>query len=294
MDSQVVIGILLNLFILLVILQKYDKEKSVHSGDVMRIAMNRSNIILTLVLNSSLFCFIFLPGVYNTLSVYFFLLILYSMGSSLYLTAIFCFFLFIKIVPFRSSILALVKRKVTLVIPWLVVAVEVFSFCCSFLSFLFSAVKKEVYTNSSAVPSSSITNDRRLVYLLTVALFFMPYILMAMTTILAVGSLLLHTHKMKMMKMASPINTGTYTRTVYKMISFFICHTLFCLVLFLACFSGLIGGDPSFSAIQMIMFLLLPANSLIIIYSNNKLRNAWKMMIVCHLQSLFNITDGVQ
>ncbi|XP_073490777.1 taste receptor type 2 member 4-like [Aquarana catesbeiana] len=272
-------GIFMNLFILIVILQKFQKEKSTRPGDKIRAASIVSNIFLTLVLIPSAFGQIFLFRVYRILSIVLNLLALYSISSSLYLTAVFSFFLFIKIVQFKSDILGWAKRKVALVIPLLVVAVEVFSFCSSFLILLFFDINGGAHTNSSAALTDDGNRGGSLdgqMLALTLGLFLVPYFIMAMTTISAAGSLMVHSYKMKK---TGTVNTEAYKKSVYRMMVFFTFHTIFSFVSCLVYSPGLTG--PWFWTVLTFLHLLSPAHSLYIIYSKPKLRNAWKMMIDC-------------
>ncbi|KAM5152767.1 taste receptor type 2 member 8-like [Mantella aurantiaca] len=277
----VVTGISMNLYILNVILKKAFQKKCVQSGDAIRAAMIGSNIFLTIMLVLGFFSYVLLPEAYHTLSFLVLLFSIYGISSSLYLTAVFCFFLFIKIVQLKSGVLAWVKRKVSFVFPRFVVAVEVFSFCCSFLSFLVDSIHRDIPKNSSAVSTANLIGKGlggQMVFVL-LTLFLVPYVLMAMTTILTAGSLVLHSHKMR--SVAGSVSTKAYKNTVCKIIAFFISHTLFCFVIFFAYFSGLFIEDPRYWAILMMAYILCPANSVILIYSNNKLRRTWKRMIAC-------------
>ncbi|XP_040211617.1 taste receptor type 2 member 8-like [Rana temporaria] len=275
-----VTGIFMDLFILFVILQKGCRKKAIHSGDVIRTAIIISNIFVIVMMISSLFCFLFLSTVYHIIYKVIDVFTMCSISSSLYLTAIFSSFLFIKIAQFKSGVLAWVKRKVGLVIHWLVVAMEVISFICSLLSFLIFNIGGQVSTNNSTVSlgqAIAYRNLRAPVKGLIVASYLVPYFVMALTTISASGSLILHSHKMKK---TATVNTEAYKRAVYRMMLFFTFHTLFSLFILLVYF---VENDDLWKwVVLIIMFLLFAVHSLIIIYSSEKLRNIWKTTIGCN------------
>ncbi|KAG8550192.1 hypothetical protein GDO81_027799 [Engystomops pustulosus] len=272
-------SIVLSFFILVVILCDWQKTRHVRSRDRIQVALNSSAVLFTIVSTFNSFPDIlqtkFLQNwssknLVNVFSVY-------SMCSCSWLTALLCFFYFIKVVNVQRGFLVWVKMKIASIVPWQIFAVELVSLVTSSLSLLLYRPPQVLHRNESIIEQSHQSLEiRALVADGIFLLICLPFVLSFITTIITVGFLMLHIQKMKDTMTLGDINLNMYRRVIHKMLHFLVLYSVFYLSMFFYHSEVFAPYSLGYWIDLFLIFLFSPAQAFLHILDNPKLRSSWR------------------
>ncbi|XP_018429672.1 PREDICTED: taste receptor type 2 member 8-like [Nanorana parkeri] len=131
---EMCIGMFSGLFIVGTILKDIFKGQRMSTGDKIILSLSCSNICLLIMTftSASASYFPFNPDVYTVCTIN--ALVFYGRTSCSWLTTCLCFFYFIKITQLKSSFLSLLKKKIDVLIPWMILVIEALCLGSSFFS----------------------------------------------------------------------------------------------------------------------------------------------------------------
>ncbi|XP_056392715.1 taste receptor type 2 member 8-like [Hyla sarda] len=285
LSFEVCVSIFINMFITFVIVHDYYLKKSLTSLQKILVALNASSIFFIIVSSFNVFSNLLLPEFSETLSysmtmtVFF----IYSMCSSTYLTAILCFYYFIKVVNVQRGFLVWIKKEIGSLVHWQIVVAKLFSLVNSLLSLLLFTSHHLPVTNGSFIPLNSATlekssvDDNILKFLLI--MISLPLLCTAITILLTVGFLKFHSDKMEKAQTSGEAGLTLYKRVIYKMLRFLVLYSVFYLVMFLYYFNVFAAYSPGYYINLMLMFLFTPTQSALHILDNQYLRSPWREMV---------------
>ncbi|XP_073416713.1 taste receptor type 2 member 8-like [Dendrobates tinctorius] len=287
LSAEVFVSITINLYILFVVLCDWKRKKHLKSRDKIQVALNVSGTILTIVTASNLFPDILQTALFNTwysknignlFSIYY-------MCSSSWLTAVLCFFYFIKVVHVQQGFLIWMKMNVGSIIPWQILVGKLMSLMTCILSLFFYTPPQVLPMNNSTthpfIHSPEETPYNSVVGVSIFALICVPFLLSFIATILTVGFLKLHIKKMKDTMTSGDINLTLYKSVVHKMARFLVLYSVFYLAMFFYHYSIFAPYSPGYWITLILIFLFNPAQAFLHIWDNPKLRSSWKEMSGC-------------
>ncbi|XP_056392749.1 taste receptor type 2 member 8-like [Hyla sarda] len=282
---EVIVGFLFSFFIIIFLYVKVFQKKNMMTYIKILIPLNVSNISFTCMLAFNFIIGFLWPEAYTktiviqTLSY----MTLYSITSSLWLSAVLCVFYFMKIVPSQPGVLITLKRRIDAVVLWLIILSEVVSLAGSFLSLLPSH-SQTIQRNSSITTSELMeeTKAKSLKFVIIVLLLnSLPFLVIIMTTIGSIGLLSLYNHQVQKNVMTTSGNTRVrdYGAAIQTMIGLLVFYVLLFLCIILSMLNVFSYWDIGYWLCVIFVFsntTILPA---LLIYGNPGLKEAIKQMI---------------
>ncbi|XP_075141489.1 taste receptor type 2 member 39-like [Leptodactylus fuscus] len=281
------VSIVIHMFIMFCLLNDYYLKKKFTSVQKMHILLNISGTLFIVVSTLHVISNNLQPEFFSTTyyNVVFTLLLINSLCSSSWLTAVLCFYYFIKIVNVQRGFLGWMKKKISSVVHWLIVVVMVFSFFNSLTSLFLYTSHHLPPTNSSVLLSTSVTSEQTsindVIAKFILLMIFIPLVSTELATLLTVGFLKIHSHKMKSTKTSGESSLTLYKEVVYKMIRFLVLYSVYYLIIFLYYFSVFPIHSAGYYINLMLMFSFTPVQFVVHTLDNHNLRNTWKEMIGC-------------
>ncbi|XP_040211644.1 taste receptor type 2 member 40-like [Rana temporaria] len=277
---EAIVGLCCNAFVILSLTFSGFKGTNRAPCNYILIALNVSTMFYTISLSVNLlinmfwpsFNAIFITSVLNYLN-------FISITSGSWLTAVLCFFYYIKILQFQSRFLSWMKMKIDRMIPWFILIVEI---VCLLESFTASYIFNQDLPKNSTIAATEVTSEYqklRLKFMIVVLAVTAPPILIAiMATAASAVSLKLHSHRME-------ANTGHTNGKDYQSAV----QTMACLVVFYALIGLamiLLGQDIfadktlAYWICLVILFSFSMVQSGLLINGNPKLKEAWRKMFI--------------
>ncbi|XP_073502354.1 taste receptor type 2 member 4-like [Phyllobates terribilis] len=287
LSVEVFVSIIINLYIFFVILCDWKRKKHLKSRDKIQVALNVSGTILTIVTASNFFSDILQTGFFKTWNSKNIanLFSIYYMCSSSWLTAVLCFFYFIKVVHVQQGFVIWVKANIGSIIPWQILVVKLVSLATCSLSLFFYTPPQVLPINNSItnpfIHSLEITPYNAVVGGYIFGLICVPFVLSFIATILTVGFLKLHIKKMKDTMTSGDINLTLYKSVIHKMVRFLVLYFVFYLAMFFNHYSIFAPYSCGYWIIFILIFLFNPTQAFLHILDNPKLRSSWKEMLAC-------------
>ncbi|XP_056392743.1 taste receptor type 2 member 40-like [Hyla sarda] len=282
---EVIVGFLFSFFIIIFLSVIGFQKKNMMTYVKILIPLNVSNISFTFFLASNFIIGFLWPELLtktyliHTLSY----MTMYSITSSLWLSAVLCVFYFMKIVPSQPRVLTTLKRRIDAVVLWLIIMAEVVSLGEGFLSMLISNISTN-QRNSSITMSEFIDkiNAQSVnVFLIVLLLNFLPFLVIIMTTIGSAGLLSLYNHQIQKNMTTTSGNTRVrdYGAAIQTMIGLLVFYVLLLLCMSLSMLNVFSYLDIGYWLCVIFLFsntTILPA---LLIYGNPGLKEAIKQMI---------------
>ncbi|XP_073416714.1 taste receptor type 2 member 40-like [Dendrobates tinctorius] len=296
LSFEALVSMVINVFIEFVVLRDYYTKRSLTPTQKILAALNISSFFFVVVSSFNVFCNIQMPNFSRSsyYNVIFTLLFIYCMCSGSLLTAVLCFYYFIKVVNVQRGYLGWVKKKISSIVPWQITLVKLFSFANSLLGLLLFAPKQLSSTNNSLIVSTSETSEQPYVgYNYNIAkilsfMTFLPLFCTALSTLLTVGFLKLHSRKVKNTQISGEASLALYNSVIYRMMRFLLLYFVFYLVTLLYYFSAFSPHSPGYYINLMLMFFITPTQSVLHILDNQDLRRSWMRMVGWIIQGCVN------
>lgn len=283
-------GILSNFFI--IFLHFFKHRESVSGSDKIIVALSFSNACFASIAFTNIFIFYFWPLMFVThhLALVMFFIIIFIFTTSSWLTASLCFFYYVKIKTFTSSIMSHLKMKVSSLVPWMIFVSVVLSCFSPSLTIVQLLVDKDpsgeipafhsINVSQSYTTSSGVFRDT--LYSLFIC-SFIPFLISAVTTASTAFSLLLHRLKLRKKKTPSSSNhhVKKYQYTIRILIRLLIFYAMIYVVLFLFYFNIFAAYSIGFWGFLVIMCSYSLTQSVLLSLATKKLKQAW--MKIFHL-----------
>ncbi|XP_063285678.1 taste receptor type 2 member 39-like [Pelobates fuscus] len=270
------VGIFLNGFIWFVNFMDFMKNTNISSNNKILLALSVANMVNVICSISGIF-------LHGSNSVYYYFIfsyvLMFSFASSSWLTACLCFLYFIKIINFRVGFLAQIKLQIDVKVPWLIVVVEVVSFCTSFLFLLAfnDDEDQELFNNTSNILSANPTSGRIISVSKYLIIIFVnnctPFLIITITTFCTIGFLRLHVRSMK--KSDGNTNLESHQTAAKTMRRFLLFYLIFYLEIFIYTFGNTTHNALWYHIHIVLVFIFTPVQSGLLILTNVRLKEVW-------------------
>ncbi|NXH24839.1 TA2R9 protein, partial [Myiagra hebetior] len=280
-------GMWINAFIICVLCIAWVKKKTLNSSEK-----------ILLLLGCSRFCYLCLSWVYYFLSkIYPYYLYAHHIlqllqgaysffnCSNLWVSGCLCVFYCIKIANFRNRFFIFLKVNIDRIVPWLLLASEIFSLVIGILVYniIDKAVCKNLnFTCQGRLWKATIGIEEHLfaVHFLTGFVYTTSFMAVIFSAVFLLFSLWRHKRKMQTNSMNS-LSMDAHIRAMKSILSFFIMYSINFMSLILA----LIYSTKHQKHVMFLVYLIQHAfpgvHSLILIFSNPKLEKTLLRILSC-------------
>ncbi|XP_063309053.1 taste receptor type 2 member 41-like [Pelobates fuscus] len=208
-------------------------------------------------------------------------MLMFTYTSTYWLTACLCFLYFIKIINFRVGFMARIKLQIDVKVPWLIVVVEVVSFCTSFLFLLAfpdgedQGVSKNTSNILSANPTSGRNMDISMYFYIVLFNTCPPFLIMIITTFCTIGFLRLHVRTMKKTDgKFGNTNQESHQTAANTMIRFLVFYLMFYVNTLVFTFGNITLNSFWYHIELVLAFSFTPVQSFLLILANIRLKEA--------------------
>ncbi|XP_056392716.1 taste receptor type 2 member 14-like [Hyla sarda] len=240
-------------------------------------SLNISNVFFTVSNATFLFITILWPYFYSVSFLFYFLFYMATCTttSSAWLTAILCFFYFMKIIPSRPGVLMDMKNKIGAIVWKLILMVGIFSLGGSFLSMLISLPKlneRNSTMNDIEILEENIKQQKKLINIIMM-LNYLPLITVVVTTVASTWILKVYDGQMKK-NSGTLVNTNVkgYRKAVHTMIGFLIFYVLLSITVIIISLDIFVSRSVGFCICSMVLLSFPTGQSTLLIYSNSGLK----------------------
>ncbi|KAM8813456.1 taste receptor type 2 member 40 [Rhynchonycteris naso] len=280
---ECIIGIIGNGFIATIHRAKWARHRRLPVGDCILWMLSFSRLLLQLwmMLENTHSLLLQVDYIQNTVYAPFKAVVMFLNYSNLWLTAWLTIYYCLRIANFTHPLFSVTKRKVPVLMPWLLRLSLLVSLC---LSFPFSNDVFTVYMNSSIpIPSSNSTkkyffeiNVVNLVLLYNLGIFISLIVFVLATTLLII-SLKRHTLHINSSAMGSRDPSMEAHMGAIRAISYFLILYSFNAAALLLSMSKVFNANSSWDILCKIVMAAHPAgHSVLLISCSPGLRRAWK------------------
>ncbi|XP_073416604.1 taste receptor type 2 member 8-like [Dendrobates tinctorius] len=291
LSLETIYGVSTNAYIILFLSYYYVRRLDRSVSNIIILALSISNVLYASVSYVNILLLYFNPLVFLktliTPAVYVFAT--FMITSSSWLTACLCFFYFTKIQTFRSGFLSLIKMKVNIAIPWMILVAELISVVTASLNILEFLEHNESSKNISLVQLAKMKANSNGIFSNNLYISFVsscfPFLISVVTTTATVCSLDRHSKKMEKNQTKSSVNVKAYENTIRNMTRLLIFYGMFYVTLFLFYFNLFVTYTTGFWVFLIMIFLYAPVQSTLLIFSNTKLKKAWMKVFYCKVMS---------
>ncbi|XP_053550844.1 taste receptor type 2 member 123-like [Bombina bombina] len=284
--AEIIAGISISLFIVAVNVQDWYKGEMLNSCDKILLALGVSNFFYPLL--SGLMLCLSLLQPQSISEVYYqvgYLLTLFTVLSSSWLTALLCFFYCVKIVHFKAGLTHYIKLKIDLIVPRLILATELASAIGSVhVAWDFTKEYSANCTNITAENSSLITFvSKKNVMHIAIPLIpsiITPFLIVMASTMCVIWSLFQHTrHMAQNMTQASRLRV--HRRAAWTMVSLLFLYIMFYMTEVLLTFDALNAIIVLYIGTLILMFSCSPLQSIVLLLGNSKLLQKYQKLLQC-------------
>ncbi|XP_077305986.1 taste receptor type 2 member 39-like [Lithobates pipiens] len=225
----------------------------------------------------------------NATYIYFYLL-LFTISLCTWLTASLAFFYFIKISNFESGFLSWVKKRITSLIPWILLGDLLVSLINSLLSslyFIFSGTLSGNTTEDSPLMVSILSESGSTFINTSIINTILPFFLMFTTTFSTVLTLKKHRNRMKDVQTSGDEGWRSYEKVVCRMTQSLFVYGIFYALMIIFYFSVIKQMESGFLLLLLVLNAFISVQAVLLILANPKLRATWKAIFFCgHLQEI--------
>ncbi|XP_063789052.1 taste receptor type 2 member 9-like [Pseudophryne corroboree] len=282
---EVITGISGNIFILYVISFQSCKRLDKSACDKIIVALAISSVCHVCILTINILSELHIPGIYMSLYVAYAvtLLTVYSANSCIWLTAVLCFYYFIRITTFSSNIFTWFKTKINKIITWMIFMSQIMSTFSSSLS-LIQLVQPINSTRNHTAISSNMTSGAQGNKTINIAFLIncFPILIMMVTTSTTVVFLSLHCFRLRRsMGTLVSVNVAAYGGVVRTMISSLVFYGIFYTAMFTYSLGIFKSESLEYWIMSILLFSFTTVQSIFLISGTPKLKNAWEQMLFC-------------
>ncbi|KAM4023625.1 taste receptor type 2 member 40-like [Anomaloglossus baeobatrachus] len=276
-------GLVSCFFMLLCLSVKEFRSKNMKSYCRILIFLNMSNICYTSSLGINYAVSLVRPDLFSKTFVAFTIsyTTLYSITSSLWLSAILCVFYFMKIMPSQPGLLATLKRRIDAIVWWMIIMAEVVALGGSLLIMLISIPPRN-QGNSSVISSEMVegTNGQSATFMsIVLSLNSLPILIIMMATIGSTLFLRLYNYQIqKKLSISGNTRVRDYRGSIHTMIGLLVLYTLLLLFAILLTLNVFLYLSLGYFICAMFLFSFTTLLSALLIYGNPKLKEAAKQI----------------
>ncbi|KAM3916909.1 taste receptor type 2 member 40-like [Leptodactylus fuscus] len=240
------------------------------------ISLNVSNVSFTVFMTAYLLTSSLWSYYYSVRSVFYLIsyMNVYSITSISWLTAILCFFYFMKIIPSRPGVLMNIKNKIGSFILQLILMAETISVVVSFLS-LQSPDEK----NSTMIEVETQETRRQRLYFTSITLFLngLPFMVIILTTLSSAWVLRMYNSQMKKNNgTLANSNVKDYRSAVQTMTGLLIFYLFVIIAVIISALEIFPERSEGYWICVMFLLSFPTGQSIFIIYGNPKLKHNLK------------------
>lgn len=282
---EAITGLGSNIFVIYTLALAGYKEKYFAPFSRIVIALCFSNIGYTILMSADNLVKIFRPSIFRTANAMYNCamqyMILYRIISSSWLTGSLCIFYFIKIKHFKAGLFAWLKKKITTLVPWMILTVELIGLSMSFLSLLFC---NQTSTRNSTTMTSEVTANYkpRMQFSSVISILILfPISISILSMAVSTSFLKKHSQNIKTSVEASHAGVKDYGTAVQAMSCLEFFYALIYLATLVLGLSLVPYQSWGYWMCMMVLFSLALVQSSLLITSNPKLKKAWRQMFAC-------------
>ncbi|KAM4618020.1 taste receptor type 2 member 8-like [Discoglossus pictus] len=280
---EVFAGIIISGFIVYVNILDWIKQKTLRSCDQILLALGLCNVLYPclsgFLINMSILCPYITSAIFyqcfNVLSVS-------TILSSSWLTALLCLFYCLKIVNFRSGLLVQLKKKIDVMVPWLILAAALVSVFCSIPGIFSYSYQLSINDTTSITPNITtgfvIHKDSMQTLTPLLPNILIPLMIVTGTTVCIIWSLILHTRTMKQ-NLGEATGLEIHKRAAWTMLCLLLLYLIFYQSKVLIILRGLKSLSMEYFVMLMLVFAFSPVQSVVLIVGNRKLMQNYNKML---------------
>ncbi|NWW08820.1 TA2R9 protein, partial [Oreocharis arfaki] len=272
-------GLWINTFLVCVLCIAWVKKKSLNSNDK-----------ILMLLGCSRICYLCFSWVYSFLSIIYpkylhvhptFQLIVFFQSfyncSNLWVSAFLCVFYCIKIANFRNSFFIYLKVKTDMIVPWLLLALELSAFAVSIIAYDIADTELSKNRNCTGKGNFSKVSGKMdenffLVYFIYGFVFVTSFTAVIFSAVFLLFSLWRHKCQMQKNSMNS-LSVDAHIKAMKSILSFFIIYSINFIFLILSLIPSTKEENYVVFLIHVFLYAFPGVHSLILIFSNPKLKN---------------------
>ncbi|KAM5152759.1 taste receptor type 2 member 39-like [Mantella aurantiaca] len=279
---EIFIGTMINAFIISITLYDFGKAKTMSSVYKILLCLGISNLLFDILMSVGFVDYFYTLSVFAmTDVVYIFLyLMLFCVSSCAWHAATLGFFYFIKVADVRFNIFAWMKRKIGVIVQWMLMLGVLVSLLSS--SFLISSM--EISSNSTDQnPSFVSALARSMSSLITASIIvtISPLLVILICTSCTIVFLRKHGHRMKDLQTSD----GERLKSFEKVVSRMTCTLLFYVISYVVMVSLYFAIVTRMESVFWLSLVMLssfsPLQASLLVFANPRLMAALKEMLVC-------------
>ncbi|KAM4628500.1 taste receptor type 2 member 40-like [Discoglossus pictus] len=281
-EAEVIAGILISTFIVIVNFLDWSEKKMLSSCDQILLALGISNACYPWFSGCLLYiCFVQPQSILANYFPVVYALTISAFLSSSWITALLCLYYFVKIVQFPNGLLVRLKMKIDLLVPWLILVVNVVSILSSIpmalnFSNVYSNVTNPITGNISSVTSWISNNSMQIVSPL-IPNFLVPFLTVMVTTCCIMRYLSSHTRNMEQ-NMGEAGNLKVHRRAARTMLSLILLYLVFYVAQLVLVSSVQPQLGLQYCVTCVLVLACSPLQSVILILGNNKLIQQYRTL----------------
>ncbi|NXG05420.1 T2R40 protein, partial [Sakesphorus luctuosus] len=279
-------GMWINALIVSVICMVWIKTKTLNSIEKILLFLGCSrfwylciawiNSFLSVIYTNYLYVYPIFPLVQSTQS--------FFNCSNLYVSACLCVFYCVKIANFRNSFFIYLKEKIERLMPWLLLGSELFSLVTGILVYI---VAKGFRNNSNLtchgiIWKANIRTEEYFFYIYYIVgfLFATSFMAVIFSALLLLFSLWRHKHNMQTNSMKD-LSVDAHIKAMKSILSFLIMYSINFVSLILNLVYSMKNENDVMLLIYIIQYAFPGVHSLILIFSNPKLKEILLRILPC-------------
>ncbi|XP_056419478.1 taste receptor type 2 member 40-like [Hyla sarda] len=278
---EILLGIIINGFIVIAICIEWKKQRQIHPGDQILLCLVLSRLSLLLTVLATNILLTFFPHLRVHASEYFIMVRLLFSYSSIWFATLLSVFYCVKITTYNHPLFMYIKTRISKLVPWFIAG-------CSLASLSSSLpVGWCVFTKHILDPSNVTSHiDSKSANFFNLFLIYNfgsspPLVLCCVSVVLLMRYLSAHTRVMQENRGFRNPNLQSHYRILRSTTCFFLLYFAYYIIVNLTT-TGIVTHDSPWIILCSIFTSVTPVlHSVILILSNSKLRQASKSLF-CH------------